>query len=219
MMMMGFLMLVVGAVFAYIYSTKFKNPQIQDAITEKNKLAALKAKELRELSQGKELIIENLGPGAVIQLQGVGLTSQNLDVQIEAKHLIKDGSDHYYELEGSSGAGKVFISLEDDNEIYATLKSPKLAELGLKGSDLDQLDVDKGKSITFDGDTYNLENIGVKTYCKNSNELESENFDEWSFEGSDSEQYLNIERWGRGGVEVSYSVPIKPSQIVIYSVV
>lgn len=213
---LGLVMFVVAAVMTFIYYNKVKSSDPQ-SLTERNQLAAQKAAALRAQTENKELEIQNVKKGGVVHLEGVGLEMASMDLQITGRHMIKEGGSRSFELEGTTGSDTVYLSIEDD-EIYVTLASPSLAEVGLNPGDLDQLRVDQGKSIEYRGDSYQLASIGVAAFCKNSNELESESFEHWEFGCADGEQSLSISRWSDGSSEVSYSVPVKPTQIVVYSI-
>ncbi len=213
MFMLGLIMFIAACVMTYLYFDKVKG---KSGLSERNALAAKKAAELRAEQKPQALEIQNAGPGAVIKLEGVGLESQSFDLQITARHLIKEGQDRSIELEGTNGAATIYLSIEDDG-VFATLKTVELSDLGIKSDALQKMKVSSGASVQFEGDTYELTDVGVAKFCEGGNELEAETVQHWDFACKGSDQFLSVERWSDGSVEVSYSVPVKSGQITVYS--
>ena len=48
-------------------------------------------------------------------------------------------------------------------------------------------------------------------------EENAESFYYWDFENDEGSKYISVEKWSGGEYEVSFSIPIKKSQIEVYS--
>ena len=211
MMWLGLVMMVLSGVAIYAYYNK----QSAASLTSRNQAALKKAEELRKALPQKDLSIANVNVGGIVRLEGVGLESRDFDLQISARHLCKVGTARWFELEGESGEKKFSLSVEG-KEVAVTLEQPNLRELGLNITDLNQLE-SRQEPIHYHDQPYTLDRAGVATWCENGNELEPENYEYWDFETNDGSGFLSVSRWGDGNVEVGYSVPVRSSQITVYS--
>jgi len=214
MIAVGIISLALGCVFLYVYQTRIKRnqtPKLRNA----SKLRALQKKNRDK--QSDEMSIENVLPGGVIHLDGVGLRSESFDAQIIARHLHKRGSERWTELEADRGGSIVYLTVERDDEVSvnATIAQPSIESLGLRGGDLNQLS--NGQTLTYEGTTYRPTGRGRAVFCRDHNELQPEEYEYWEFEDEDEEQFLTLVRWKDGSTEANYSVAVKPSFITIYS--
>jgi len=168
---------------------------------------------------GDELRIENVGPGGMIHLSGVGPDMDEFDVTILAKHLYRESGASWYELEGEAGHGKIWIDLEEDDDLALsiTLNKMKLRDVGLSKGSLKKMDEDEKGSLRYEGETYYYEDSGEATYYKNGEETRGERIYYWDFENDAGDKLIGVERWEDGSYEVSYSEPIQPHQVTVYS--
>ena len=213
MMWLGLVMMVLsaGAIYVYLQNKDSSKSSLQ----ERNKAAIKKAEELKKSLPPKELDIKNLEVGGILRLEGVGLESQDFDLQVKARHICKMGTHRWLEFEGDSGSRNLSVTV-DGGDISVTLKSLGLGDIGMAQQDLDQLG-SESEPITYDSQTFFPEKAGVATYCAHGNELEPENYEFWEYETKDGTGYLSVSRWSDGEVEVGFSVPIPSSQVTVYS--
>ncbi len=167
----------------------------------------------------EELRIENVGPGGVIQLNTVGPDMEDFDVNIMAKHVYREGGDTWHELEGESGTRKVWIELEEGDEldVSITLRKLKLSDISLNKKELQRIDDDKEGEFTFEGQKYSYDDSGEATFLRHSEQSNAEKVYYWDFESDDEEHMISVEKWEDASYDVSYSEYIKSSQIKVYS--
>lgn len=168
------------------------------------------------------LSIENVGAGGMIHLMNVGKNMEEYDVSILSRDVYREGENaEWYELEGDNGRQKVWISLEQDDELEVTLatRKLKLRDIPVNRGDLDQMDEDGEGQFEFEGKTYYFENSNEASYFRNglTTPDNEEFFYYWEFERADGEEFITIEEWENGRFEVTVSCPIKESQIKVYS--
>ncbi len=166
-----------------------------------------------------ELRIENVSAGGMIHLSGIGPDMDEFDVSILAKHLYREGNSVWHELEGESTEAKVWIDLEEDDglELTITLKKMKLRDVGLSKKLLTQMDDDEEGEITYLGETYYYEDSDKATYYKYGDETKGEPFYYWDFENKAGVKFIGVELWEGGAYDVSYSEPIAPHQVSVFS--
>ncbi|MFQ5542882.1 MAG: DUF4178 domain-containing protein [Nitrospiria bacterium] len=166
-----------------------------------------------------ELRIENVAAGGMVHVSGIGPDMDEFDVTILAKHLYREGGASWHELEGEAGHGKVWIDLEEDDELELsiTLKKMKLRDIGLSKKLLKKIDDDEEGQLTYEGETYYYEDSDEATFYKNGDEATGERFYYWDFENDDGDKFVGVERWDDGSYDVSYSEPIKSHQVTVYS--
>ncbi len=193
-------------------------------IMKKKKATASNAKRADQnpvpLSYSKdELRIENVETGGMIQITGIGPDLDELDVKILAKHLYKQGGSKWYELEGESVSGKVWIDLEEDDELELTisLKKMRLNAIGLTKKDLERIDEAEKGQFDYEGETYLYEDSDEAVFYKHADLSNGETFDYWDFENKAGNKFIGIELWDDGGYDVSYSEPIASHQITVFS--
>lgn len=175
-----------------------------------------------KLNTPKELTLENVGPGGVIHLMNVGPNMEEYDVTILSKSIYREGeSNEWHELEGDNGKQKVWISIEEDDGLDVTLalRALKLRELPINRSDLDRMDEAAEGEFEFEGETFYFEYSNEASFFSDSNtSAENESFFYyWEFENEKEDQFITIEEWENGKFEITLSVPLKSSQVKVYS--
>ena len=162
--------------------------------------------------------IEQVGPGGVIQLPPHGPDMQELDVQVTARHVYDQDGYQWYELEGESGGGTVWLDVERDDELETsiTLRRLRLDELGLEEDAVD--DLRSGATVQFEGQSFRMEERGRARFWPNGNQSRAEDLEFWDFEGDDDRHDLSIERWGGQEYRAYLSQRIPPARIKVYRV-
>ncbi|HBK80684.1 MAG TPA: hypothetical protein DDZ83_13600 [Nitrospinae bacterium] len=166
-----------------------------------------------------ELRIENVGPGAVIHLTGIGPDMDEFDLKVIAKHTYRQGESNWYELECDKGSENVWIDMEEDDELElaVTLRKLKLRDIGIDKDDLTRMDDDEEGKFEFEGDTYWLEDSDAAVFYRYSDDKNAENFYYWDFEVESGKKSIGVEKWSNGSYDVGYHEAIKLSQVTIYS--
>jgi len=203
--------LIVGA-GAY-YLMKKKSSKEEDSNAQASTPRGTRAYEKDELR------IENVGAGGMIHISGIGAEMEEFDVSILAKHLYRDEGSSWYELEGESINGKVWIDLEegDDLVLSITLKKVKLRDIGLSKKDLKRIDDDEEGEVRYEGQTYFYEDSDEATFYRNGDESQGERYYYWDFENDDEDKFIGIEKWADGSYDVSYSEEIESHQVTVFS--
>jgi len=155
----------------------------------------------------------------LIHISGIGPELEEFDVTILAKHLYREGGASWFELEGESEKGKVWIDLEvdDELELAITLEKLKLRDIALTKKDLDEIDDDEEGELSYRGTKYYYEDSDEATYYKYGDEAKGERFYYWEFENDDGNKFIGVEKWSDGSYDVSYSEPIESHQVTVYS--
>jgi len=168
----------------------------------------------------EELRIENVGPGAVIHLTGIGKEMEDFDLKVISKHTYRQGESSWYEFECDKGEEKVWLDMEEDDEIELAvgLRKLKLRELTITKEDLVRFDEKEEGSFEFEGRKYWLEDSDSAVFYRHSNDKEAEKFYYWDFEDDSGKNYIGIEKWSDGSYDITYSEAIKPSQLTVYSI-
>ncbi|MFQ5598486.1 MAG: DUF4178 domain-containing protein [Nitrospiria bacterium] len=166
-----------------------------------------------------DLRIENVEAGGVIHLSGIGPDLEEFDVRILAKHLYRQGGSSWWELEGESPKGKVWIDLEEDDELELSisLKKLKLRDIALSKDDLDRIDDEEEGELAYRGEKYFYEDSDEATFYKYGNEANGERFYYWDFENDAGDKFIGVEKWSDGSFEAAYSEPIQSHQVTVYS--
>ena len=173
----------------------------------------------KESPKSQELRLENLGPGGVVSLSGVGEKMESLDLIISTVNCYHEGDFTWSELEADRGSEKVFIEIEDDDdlEFTITLQTLEMEEIGLQRSDLEKMVANDEGEISYNGTTYYFEDFGKAVFHRGCQKDKLERFKYWDFEAEDEEHFLSIEEWTDGSIDVSLSETLKPHQITVYS--
>lgn len=218
MLTLGIVSLALALGFLYIYQTRIKpsqGPKLRGA----EKLRALQERQQKEKAlKSAELSIENVMPGGVVHLEGVGLRSESFDVQVKGRHLHKSGQARSVELEADRGGQTVFLTLEDEGDglsVLVSLEKLPLKSVGLAAEELDQLTHES--TLTHEGTAYHPAEHGHAVYCRDHDELNPEPYEFWEFSDDDEEAFLTVVRWQDGSVELHPSVHVANSFITVYS--
>jgi len=176
--------------------------------------------EKKKLYPPNEVRIENVGAGGVIHLTNIGPEMEDFDLNVVAKHIYRCGESTWYELECDRGEEKIWLDLEEDDELELTvvLKKIKLRELGIKKNDLERFDDEEEGSFEFDGKKYYYEDSDKAVFYRNGDDKNAETYYYWDFEADDEKYLIGIEKWSNGDIDVSLSESIKPSQVTVYSI-
>jgi len=164
------------------------------------------------------MTIENVRPGGGIHLARVGADMEDMDVEIVGRHLYDEDGYQWFELEGEAPSGKVWVDVEEDDELEVSISLRKLSlkDVGLTREDLDAMvDRDDG-TISFEGRDYSYEEAGEATFHRNENRDRKERFRYWDFESDDGKWSISIEAWGKEH-QVHLSQALSPSQVEVFS--
>lgn len=214
-MIFAILCLLAAAVAGFAY-TKARAGQGK-ALAGAKKLQALG--QAQEQSAETDSPLENMKPGGVLQLQNVGLTSQTVDAQVTDCHLHKEGSARWTEYEAVTASGKVFITVQREEELQVGISLAQLGveELGLAASELFE-DSDELVELTYEGTRFALEACGRAQYCPKGNELEAESYQYWEYESTDDDfQTLTVVKWQDGSAEAFYGASVAVDNVTVYS--
>lgn len=166
----------------------------------------------------KALRIENVGVGGLFQIRGFGPNFEDVDLHVQARHVYDEEGWIWAELECDSKIGTVFVTVEVDDtvEVSATTKKLTLEEAGLTPRTLNTIWEDETGSATVDGARFGLDELGDADFFPRGDEDRAQRFRYWQFKGP-SDRILSVERWGRGEFDVHLSIPIRDSQISVFS--
>lgn len=204
------ILLVIGGVAYYMMKKKSADEAASQAGTSAQRPTSYSKDELR---------IENVEAGGMIHISGLGKEMEEFDVSILAKHLYRDEGSSWYELEGESINGKVWIDLEegDDLVLSITLKKVKLRDISLSKNDLKRIDDDEEGEVQFEDQTYYYDDSDEATFYRHGDESQGERYYYWDFENDDEDKFVSVEKWSDGSYDVSYSEAIEPHQVTVYS--
>ncbi|MGB0371105.1 MAG: DUF4178 domain-containing protein [Opitutales bacterium] len=167
----------------------------------------------------RAMTIENVDVGGTIMLSGVGPDLEDFDLIVTAKHIYEEDGYLWHELEAEKGAKKVWITVENDDELELsiTVSKHKLRDAGLTPEQLDQFKKDDDGSFSLDDVTYHLEDYGKAIFYRGGNRAQGEKFKYWEFESKDERHYASVEMWGSGEYELHISEPLRSAQIQIFT--
>ena len=206
---MTFILLLVCAGAGYYF---WKSSQ-------QDKQKQLKSSEPVKPYKKDDLRIENAGAGAVIHLTGIGPELDEFDLKVIAKHTYRQGESTWYEFECDKGTDKVWLDMEEDDELELaiSLRELKLRDIGLSKEDLVKMDDDEEGSFDFEGEKYWLEDSDSAVFYRYSDDKNADKFYYWDFEADSGGKYIGVEKWTDGSYDIRYSEKIKPSQLTVYS--
>lgn len=170
----------------------------------------------------QEFHLENVRGGGLIHLMNVGPMMEEYDVNILSRSAYRAGqNDEWYELEGETANGKIWITLEEDDGLDVTLatRKLKLRDISINRSDLDTMDEAGEGEFDFEGKTFYYEVSSDASYFRDSH-ISPDNeefFYYWEFETEKGDEFITVEEWENGRFEVTLSRPIKESQVKIFS--
>ncbi len=168
------------------------------------------------------LSLDHVGAGGMIHLMNVGKNMEEYDVNILSRSIYREGDNQeWYELEGNNGKQRLWISLKDNALLDATLamRKLKLRDLPVTRDELDDMDEKGQGEFVFEEKTYYYENSNEASYFRDGDTTPDNEvfFYYWKFEDADGQEFITIEEWENGRFEVTVSVPIKTSQVKVYS--
>lgn len=169
--------------------------------------------------QDLPLAIENVRAGGMIKLTRVGEEMADFDVSIVGRHVYRAGGYEWYELEGEGPEGKVWLDVEQDDEVEVaiSLRQLDLADVGLDRAALTRMDDEEAGEIQYEGRTYHYEESGEAQFLRNGEPGKAETLKYWDFESDDGRHYLGVEAWEGREFQVHYGRPLAASQIEIFT--
>ncbi|MCH2154945.1 MAG: DUF4178 domain-containing protein [Opitutales bacterium] len=170
-------------------------------------------------SKDRPMTIKNVEPGGVLTLKGVGENIEDFEIVITGKHLYQEDGFEWFELEGERGAEKVWIEVEDDDELSVslTVKKMKLSQIGLNPDEVARIEKADEGEISYEGRSYEFDDWGEAMFYRNGARAQGERFKYWDFESEDGLHSLTIEQWAGARMEAFLSENIRPAQIDIFS--
>lgn len=167
----------------------------------------------------KDLHIENVDVGGVIELRGVGELIEDFDVVVKAKHTYEEDGFYWYELECDKGGETVWIEIERDDALEVSLcqKKLKLQDIGLTAEVLKQIERKDGGKVSYNNRAFEYEDCGKATFYRNGEKARGEALSYWDFESEDEQHFITVELWGSNEYVVFYSESLRLSQIRVYS--
>lgn len=208
---LGFLMLSAAGLFGWWYYQNFF------ASTARNR--ALAAQDQRRLAASENSIV-NVGPGGVIGFQQVGPEFEDFDIRVTAKHLHKQGTYRWQEVEGESARGPLSVVLgnQSGGGMFVTLKRVTLKDLGVSLTDLAKIGDEQQGSITFEGQVFEFFQSGSALLCPNGDELVPQHYDFIVFRRDEDRESIDITRDDSGAVQIYYRVAVATSQVTVFSI-
>ena len=164
-----------------------------------------------------EMKIQNVDVGGTLMLSGIGPDIEDFDLVITAKHLYDEDGYTWHELEAERGAQKVWITVEEDDELELSISTSKhkLRDAGLSPESLDRFKSEDEGSFTFNDTKFHYEDYGKATFYRNGSRANGEKFKYWEFESEDERHYASVELWGSNEYELHISEALRPAQIRI----
>ena len=202
----SFVLILITLGFVFVIWKKSQKPQLKQMRPQR----AFPKDELR---------IENVQAGGVISLTNVGPEMEDFDVKVQGVHTYRQGTSSWYEIEGDKGGEKVFLQFEEDDglEMSISIKELKMRDLGLNRSDLDKIDDAEEGGFTYGGVKYYYEDSDKAIFYRNGDDDEAEPYYYWDFEDDDGKNFISIEKWGDNELDIALSIPVKASQVTVYS--
>ena len=166
-----------------------------------------------------ELRIENVRGGGVLRLASFGSAARDIDVHVLARHVYREGPYEWFELEGDSELGTIWLTVEEDDEteVSVGLRRFDLDELGVSRRQLDRFDEEERGSFLFEEREYLYRDSGEAVFFRNGEEARPERFHYWEFETRDGGSQVSVEQWLDDSTEVHLSGPVRTAQITVYS--
>ena len=65
--------------------------------------------------------IENMRPGGVFSLRGVGPNMDDFDVSVVGRHVYDEDGFQWLEIEGDAGTQRLWVTVEDDDEVEVSV--------------------------------------------------------------------------------------------------
>ena len=166
-----------------------------------------------------ELRIENVRKGGVLRLASFGSAARDIDVHVAARHVYSEGPYEWFELEGESELGTIWLTVEEDDEteVSVCLRRFDLDELGVSRQQLDRFDDEERGSFLFEDREYRYRDSGEATFFRDGDIGRPERFHYWEFETRDGASQVSVEQWLDDSTEVHLSEPVHTARITVYS--
>ncbi|MEG3638479.1 DUF4178 domain-containing protein [Magnetococcus sp. PR-3] len=173
-------------------------------------------------SPQKPLVIQNVQAGGVISLRGVGPDLEDLDATILGRHTYDQDGYQWFELEGDVGSRKLWISVDEDDELEValTLRKEPLSCLDVDEAGLQAIKQAKQGSVTFESQPFTFVETGQATFFRHGDRLppNGEDFEYWEFHSADRQSGITVEQWGESGnIECHIYQILKASQYTVYA--
>ncbi len=167
-----------------------------------------------------ELRIQDVRAGGVLSMAGVGPDMDDFDVQVISRHIYRQGSSRWFELECDRGGNKVWLDIEDDDdlELAIAVKKLKLPDIDVTSKDLERMDDDERGQINYNGKVFRMDDSDRAEFCRDGDESNPEDMYYWDFETKAGDEFIGVERWSDGSFSVTLSHKVKPFQITVFSV-
>lgn len=163
--------------------------------------------------------IRHMNTGGVVSLRGVGPELEDFDLVVERRHLYVEDGFEWCEYEAAKGNEKIWLEVEDDDELIVSLCLQKLtlAEAGISADDLARIERADEGSLTVAGEEFEYEDWGEASFYRDGIRNQAERVKYWEFENEDSGHTLAVECWGKGHYEVYLSETLRPSQYEVFT--
>jgi hypothetical protein len=199
-----FLIIVIAVLGYYLYNFN-KNKKSEDEKKIPN-------------SEPKTHSILNVGVGGILKIENWDENGEDVDLEVVGRHTYLEGDSTWFELECETGVKKVWIEVEDDDElfIYGTYAKFNFRDIAIDEETLYQIEKkDKGK-FEHDGITFKYEDCGDAVFYKNGDELAAQTFKYWEFEDKSEKWVLSFEKWKDNSFDIYLNQRIMPNQLTIY---
>ena len=163
------------------------------------------------------LDIRNVRVGGVVSLRGVGESIEDYDFVVSERHEYDEDGFIWFELAAMRGAQKIFLEVEDDDELTVALTTKKLelSEVGLTPEQLETFARTNSGSISYQNQSFSYEGSGEADFYKDSIRLRPAKVAYWDFESESAG--IGVERWGKGEYAAYYAEYLRPSQYEVFA--
>lgn len=165
-----------------------------------------------------EANIEQVRVGGMIQLPPHGEALDATDMQITARHVYEEDGFQWFELEGDTASGTMWLDVAHDDELETsvTLQRLTLDDIGLAPDTVQQLGSAGHTKLSHGDHHFSFSEKGHASFRPNGDASQAQPLDYWDFEGDDDKHDLGIEGWG-DDYRVYLTQRINPARIRIYS--
>ncbi len=166
------------------------------------------------------LTIKDARARDIVTIHGAGADFEDLTFRVDEVHRYEWGNDSWYELEGQSPKGRVFLEWADDGGLEVSLTDPgkslRIQELGLSEEQLAQFDEEQSAAngIEFEGVPFHYESSHEVGFFEQG-QGEGEGFYLWNFTSGDGKRTLAVEKWEGEAFEASFASKIDPADVQI----
>lgn len=169
-----------------------------------------------------DLRIENVQAGGFYVLRSYGPKMEDLDVKVIARHDYEDRGGEWFELEGDSEIGRIWLTVVEDDliQMKVVLQKISLAQLNVSRRKLAKIDHGEEGDVAFEGKRYLYEESGEGLFFRNGDRNHREEFYYWDFQSPQGTGSITVKRWGRedGRYDVTVYQPVSERQITVYAI-